>query len=372
MQTKLPKAARVELSGVDLSDNLVGLIQGIYATMSHVLGDEMPEEFGLDEMLCVSGVAFKNYVYEPEYNKLENPRNFSKLGEFVCNYGAFESLGYYTGWDVKEFNEIGRDDFWKLLQFEIASGRPVVTLGAEATIHPVVVVGYSYEPRLQTLDVIRPGSDAAETVDVTGWQDFQEGEESFTNWMLIARPSEQPEWTSSRNRQRLRALRWTVTHAGRHKEFSQETRENYAPGLRSFESFLGIVERQGDRLADEDEPSLAADAAITRYIAAHIDGLRLARQAASRRLPAWASDFVGDAALEFEERQAVEDALEDAAEAYGQVAKPLAEWQEDWAGGELSTDDLEALWRAYSKAAGAEEDAVVALTTAVKWLPKGF
>lgn len=372
MQTKLPTQARVDLDGIDLSDNLVGLVQGIHASMSQVLGGKMPEEFGLDEMLCVSAVAFKNYVYEPEFNRLENPQSFSKLGEFVCNYGAFESLGYFTGWDIKEFNEIGRDDFWKLLQFEIASGRPVITLGAEGTLRPVVVVGYSYEPRLQTLEVIRSGSEAVETVEVTGWQDFQAGEESFTNWMLIVRPSEQPEWTSSRNRQRLRALRWAATHAGRHKEFSQETRENYAPGLRGFESFLGIVERQGDLLADSGESSLAADSELTRYIAAHIDGLVLARQAASRRLPAWAADFLSDSEFEFEEHEQVEDALEDAAEAYGRVARPVAEWQDDWDGGELSNDDLEALWRAYSKAAGAEEEAVEALAVAVKWLPRGF
>jgi hypothetical protein len=331
--------------------------------MAYVLADEIPDELMLDELLAISAVAFKNYVYEPAYNQLENPKPYSALGEFVCNYGPFEAISYYSGWDVKEFNAIARNDFWKLLQFEIASGRPVTTLGAGEPLSasdppsPVVVVGYCYEPRKQTLDVVRPGSTEVETVDVTGAKDFQQGEPAFTNWMAIARPSESPEWTSSHTRQRLRVLRWTVGHVARDKEFSQEMRENYAPGLRGFESFLDIL----DRVIDDE---LERDDKLEVYIKAHIDGLVRARRAASGRLPVWSADFLSDTPLEIQERDAVREALWDASTQYAHVADVLAGWE--------VSQGLEALRRCYEEAFEAERRAVEGLGVAVDKLPGGL
>jgi hypothetical protein len=363
MHTTLPTRARVDVDPAELGNNLVGLIQGIHASMAYVLADEIPDELALDELLAISAVAFKNYVYETAYNQLENLKPYSALGEFVCNYGPFESISYYSGWDVKEFNAIATKDFWKLLQFEIASGRPVTTIGAGAPFKeqdapsPLLVVGYSYEPRKQTLEVVRPGSTEVETVDVTGMKDFQKAEPSFTNWMAIARPSESPEWTSSHTRQRMRVLRWVVAHAARHKEFSQEMRENYAPGFKGFESFLGILERVNDGQIDHDD-------ALTSYISAHVHGLIRARQAASGRLPVWASGFLNDTRLEIDDRDAVREALWEASAQYAQVADVLATW--------TASEGLDALRTCYEEAFEAEKRAVEALGVAVDGLPGGF
>lgn len=369
MHTTLPTQAKVDIQPFGLADNLVGLIQGVHAAMAYVLGDELPDELQLDELVAVSAVGFKNYVYETDFNQLENPQPYSALGELVCNYGPFESLSYYSGWDVKEFNGIARNDFWKLLQFEIASGRPVMTLGlGEGAVRPVLVVGYHYEPREQTLDVIEPNSAQIDTVDVTGLQDFQADEPSFTNWLLIVRPSEQPEWASSHTRQRLRVLRWAAKHARRHKEFSQETRDNYAPGLAGFQSFLGLL----DRLADRDDVSRGTDAGLSRYLAAHVDGLIRARKAAARRLPVWSADFLSGSELDAEQRAAVEDALVEAADTYGELAARLSGWRDAHASERLVAGDLESLVQSYTGAHHQEKEAVEALERALEHLPGGF
>ena len=369
MLTTLPSEARLTIDPPRMTDNLVGMVRGIFAIFSAELDGELPEGLDEDEFLAISAVAFKNYVYEPEYNELSHrPRAYSKLGEFVCNYGPFESISYYTGWDVKEFDGVSTEDFWKLVRFEIASGRPVVSLSLGGPLEPVLVVGYDFEPRKQTLDVVRPGKPEASTVDVTGMTDFQPEAESFTNWLLIARPSESPEWASSHTRQRLRVLRWAARHAKNRKEFSQETRENYAPGLRGFESFLD----QLDRLGDEDVDRWDADDPVTGFVRGHVEGLSLARRAASRRLPIWSADLLSDSELEIEARKEVEEELERAADCYETVSEKLSEWLDGWSGQALSTDDVQELWRQYERAFEAEKEAVEALAEAVKRLPRGF
>lgn len=365
MHTTLPSSARVDITPFELSDGLVGLVEGVHTIMSYVLADEIPDELALDELLAVSAVAFSNYVYEPEYNQLENTQDFCALGELVCNYGPFESMSYYSSWDIKEFNSIGRNDFWKLLQFEIASGRPVVTLGAGGRLEPVLVVGYDFQPRKQTLSVLRPGADAFETVDVTGLQDFQGEDPSFSNWLLIARPGETPEWASSRTQQRKRVLRWVAKHARQHKEFSQETRENYAPGLRGFESFLKIVDRGIEGELERDEE-------LDTYLGSHVSGLARARRAAARRLPVWSANLLSNSELEQGEREAVEAALAQAAEAYEEVAEHLVSWREGFEDGTFASDDLESLKSAYAKALEAESRAVDGLEAALAHLPQGF
>jgi hypothetical protein len=368
MHTMLPNEARVDVDAVDLSDNLVGLVEGVHAIMSYVLADELPAEFGVDELLCVSGAALKNYVYEPGYNRSSEPRAFSRLGELVCNYGPFESLSYFTGWDVKEFDGISRDDFWKLLQYEVASGRPVLTLGVEGPLGPVLVSGYHNEPRHQTLDVIRAGQSDVETVDLSGVRDVQAGEPSFSNWLVIARPGEQPDWVTSRTRQRLSALRWAASHARSQKEFSHETRENYAPGLRGFQAFLGIV----DAFLESGEAPRAVDSEWARYVSSHVDGLVHGRRAASRRLPDWAKDFGASEELEVADAAAVEASLQAAADAYGRVGDVLQSWQRGQSDDELIGEDLKGLRQAYEEAYEAEGDAVRALEEALAGLPKGL
>src|SRR5699024_933603 len=106
MATTLPREARVSLDPFDLNDGLAGLVQGIHAAMK-------PAPVSLDELLLMSGAAFKNYVAESLGDVSSDQAKKNTLrgalgGEFLCNWGAFESLSYYLGWDIKEFLSLKR------------------------------------------------------------------------------------------------------------------------------------------------------------------------------------------------------------------------------------------------------------------------
>src|SRR5690554_5459051 len=184
MSTTLPKQARLDDAPFILQDGLYGLIQTVHEAMRRAAdaGAPAPE---LDELLLMSGVAFKSYM--PEFEAAD-PHAFQPdhLGKYVCNWGAFEGLGYYYGWDLKEFLTLNILDFWKLLQFEIASGRPVVTLDARRGLPPMLVLGYAFEKVEEpgedgktklsvrkSLDVLRAGATEVETIDMSDAVDFQ-------------------------------------------------------------------------------------------------------------------------------------------------------------------------------------------------------
>lgn len=370
MSTTLPARARLNVAPFDLHDGLFGLVQTVCDAMARATqdGQDSPD---LDELLLMSGAAFKTYM--PEFNA-EEPQDFQPdlLGEFVCNWGAFESLSYYYGWDLKEFLSLEVSDFWRLLQFEIASGRPVVTLGAGGPPRPVLVVGYEIEtidesgenaedePRFRsTLEVLRAGSDALETIDMSDIDDFQPGVSALHNWMLIARPSVQPEWAPNPFRQRMRVLRWAAAHAENPHELSQEFGCRYASGHRGFEVFLTRI----DALADAGRTLDSVDDAWADFAFAHVAGLAGGRAAAARRLPIWAREFVQDSELIIENRSAFQTDIQRSADAYARVSAALQDWdRKSFAG----------LRAAYRDAFDAESAATAGLTDALEYMPDGL
>lgn len=362
----LPESARVDLDAGITTGGFTGMLEGLSLILGLEYGDEAPD---LREMLCVSGVAFKNYVFEPEFNQFEDPvPEFSKEASFVCNYGPFESLAYYTGYDIKEFNGISRDDFWKLLRFELASGRPVVTMGLKGPLQPALVTGYDESDRSPIATVARARSSESEDVDLTGERYMQGENESFRNWLVIARPGEQSEWTPSANRQRLRVLRWADTHAERPKEFSQETRENYAPGLSGFNSFQNFLERHES--ADFDATEMV-DCVVT-----HVEELGVGRRAAATRLPRWAEELVADEDISIDDPDAIIDQFSDLAGEYAGVAEPLEEWRSGLADTidaiDIDADALSDLTAAHERARSRERSAASKLSLLVEDLPNLF
>ncbi|MGM0557416.1 MAG: hypothetical protein ACQEVA_13620 [Myxococcota bacterium] len=361
----LPKSAKVDVETSPIHGGLVGVIEALYAGLELELGDDAPDA---RELMCMSGVAFKNYVYEPQFNQFEDPgREFSNEAHFVCNYGPFESLAYYTGFDIKEFNGISRDDFWTLLRVELSSGRPVISMGLKGPLQPALVTAYDESEHAPQVTVARARTGETEDVDLTGEAKMQGDSESFSNWLVIARPGEASEWTPSANRQRLRVLRWVESHAQRPKEFSQETRENYAPGLRGFDAFQRFLEGHA---AEDFEDFNLVDYALT-----HVEELAHGRRAAATRLPRWGEELRDDENIALNDADAIVAAFSTLAGAYSGVSEPLEGWldahvEDDWV--EMTGAALGELREAHDAARAAEQGAVAHLQTLVADLPNLF
>lgn len=361
MQELVPKAS-IDLSIPLDKPGLVGAVQAVHGMLASVQPGEVPCP---DELLCVSGVAFKNYVYAPQMNVAESPpRAYSDEATWVCNYGAFESLGYYTGGEVREFNAISREDFWGLLRFEIAQGRPVLSMGMGGALYPALVVGYDAAVRPASVELVRSGASARETCALPPGEDMQPSSPSFTNWLVIVRAGEAAEWTASAHRQRLRALQWAMGHARRTKEFSQETRENYAPGLAGFDAF--------DASLDELVPG---DLGHERFICDHLDSLIRGRRAIASRLPVWADEWVGASQPGFGGADAVAGAASSAAASYAEVAGCLEPWRQTLEGapsddGGAREVDVAGLRSAHRQAREAEARAVVEVERLLDSLPR--
>jgi hypothetical protein len=360
----LPKSATTEVEPSSMHGGLVGVVEALSTGLEHELGEESPD---VRELLCMSGVAFKNYVFDPEYNQFEDPvREFSNEAHYVCNYGPFESLAYFTGFDIKEFNGISRDDFWTLLRVELSSGRPVISLGLKGTLQPAIVTAYDESDNAPKVTVTRARSADAEEVDLTGEATMQDSE-SFSNWMVIVRPGESAEWTPSANRQRLRVLRWAESHAQRPKEFSQETRENYAPGLGGFDAFQRFLEVH----EVEDFENLN----LVDYTLTHVEELAYGRRAAATRLPRWGEELRDDEDIALDDADAIVAGFSTLAGSYADVAEPLETWldehvEDGWVDVEESA--LDALRDAHDEARTAEQGAVAHLQTLVADLPNLF
>lgn len=282
------KEVRIDRDPVDLAPGLVGLVQAVAALM----------RADPTELLGISSAAFCNYVFDPEINRHEaDRREFSPLAALFSNYGPWESIGYYTGWEVREVNALGDVDTLKVVVFEIDQRRPVVTL--TPMLEPALVTGYriSVDERVVL-------STRGELV-VRGEQRLQAGHEIFRNWMLLVRPSEQPAWAATQARQRLDVLRWAAEHGQGPKEFFQETRENYASGLAALDRFRGMLE------------GLSDPATIT-YAEQYMRSLQAARDAAATCLERWASSVAAEASA-----PEVEPLLLEASRAYREVARAL-------------------------------------------------
>jgi hypothetical protein len=325
----LPRALNVDVDMDELGAGLVGLVQAVGAAMRH-----QGAEVDADELICVSSAAFSNYVFEPEYNRHEEePREYSLLGEFFSNYGPWESISYATDWNIAEVNNLPHDEVLKLAAFELASGRPMVTL--DEALRPHLVTGYqiSVDERLLELS-------SGETVAVVEGASLQGDSEVFENWFLLVRPAEQPEWAAPLVRQRINVLRWAIEHGVNQKEFFQETRENYAPGLRGVKRFREFL----DGLTDPEGVEYAE-----RYIARFAE----ARRAAGAVLPRWA-ESIADAL----DQPDVAGHLREAAEHYRNTGSTLA--------------DYDTMVEAFEVAERNEREALEVLAEAARYFPQAF
>lgn len=247
-----------------LDPGLVGLVQGVAQLM-----DEDP-----DELLAISSAAFCNYVFDPGVNQHEDERReFSAVAALFSNYGPWESIAYYTGWEILEVNALSAVETLKVVVFELEHDRPMLTLTPD--LEPAVVIGHeiSVDQRLVKTSL----GQLACRDDIR----LQGDHEVFRNWLLLVRPGESPDWAATKTRQRINVVRWAVEHAGNTKEFFQETRENYVPGLLGFSRFREFL-------------TGLTDPAGVEYAERYIRALHAARSAAATALVRWA-DPIGEA-----------------------------------------------------------------------------
>ena len=343
MSVLLNSTPQLMSSLAPLLSGTAGLCQALAAMMSI---DQTPDEaMHWQQLWCVSSGALSQYVYDYQINPAYDPeRYFSKAGQLFSNWGLFEALGYYTGWEIKEFNHISQQDYWALLSFELSEGRPVLTIGLDGSLDPVLVVGCEEAMASRTAYVIRAGAEAASPEAVPMWAmaNAQGDSEAFSNWLVVARPGERSPWSGSSTKQRLRALRWVTQHARRIKEFFHETRENYAPGLHGFARASALIAQA---------PTVPGG---PEFWLEHIKLISMGRMAAASCLPLWADELEGVEDVNIIEIAAAKAALLEAAHAYGRVGQQL---------GALLEDDLsfEQLAHGYSQAAVAEREAIEAL-----------
>ncbi len=293
----------------------VGLVEGLREMM--LAGAEDPADvLSLEEMLCVTSVAFKHYVFDPEINPpRQGMHPFEVTANLFSNFGIYEGLGYYTGWEVREFNHISIEDWLKLIGFELQAGRPVLTVGLCEGLEPEVITGIDAHDTTRTLHVMRRGADAHTEVDAWGMERAQGDSGDFVNWCVIARPDTREAWAASHERIRHDVLRWAVEHGVARKEFFHETRLNYTPGLSGYDTFAGLL---GDMWGGL-EGDLRADAA--QRIAAHIEELRRGRGAAGICLKTWAEQLGEDPEVPWGD--GADEHLEEAAQAYTAVGAAL-------------------------------------------------
>lgn len=374
MQQMLPARARVDIQPFELGDGLEGLLQAVFQCIQLRRDGDAPD-VRLDELRLMSGAAFKHYVAQPwarpgDAAAADVVLDCSPVTEVVCNFGAFESLSYYLGWDFQEFSDLLRADAVKLLRFELAGGRAVVSL--DGAMRPALVVGYEVDIDSHsqggaasdiTLDGWRAGGRGVERVRIATAVETEEagpGEArgDWLDWMLIARPAQQPEWAASRVQQRRRVLAWAVEHAERPREFSQEYNRHFVVGLRAYDVLADALQR----LVDASGASEAVTATWMRWSQIHVDGLIAGRAALVRELPLWGSDFGAALPAPSPDEEAVlVEAFEDCARRYDAVVQELRAWRRD---------DARGLTDALRGARVAEQQAVDSLRAALARLDR--
>lgn len=267
---QFPGRAQLAIDAAPFLSGAAGLVQGVAASAK-----AQGAEPDLDEWLCVSSAAFATYVYDPAMNLYNDGKTFSAEGEWFSNYGLLEAIGYFSGWHAKEFNALPAEDLWKVIQFEIVSGRPLVSIGFGSD-GVVLLVGYEAGAASYLVDV----TDGRKTWQFDVLNHKPQGEsEVFVNFVVGVRPGD-PGLTT-RERQIAAVLRWAAEHGRSVKEFLHETRENYAPGLAG-----------GAYIARFEAKTAEEQAFLERHIAAR----RRSREAASKVLPRWA-ELLGEPAL---------------------------------------------------------------------------
>ena len=263
----------------------VGIVEGLMAMVKHAGGEE--EAWSRDELLFMTSVAGKHYVYEEDFNpQYEPPRYFSLLAELFSNYGIFESFEQHVGWEVREFNFLSAGDLAKLLAFEFQEGRAVLSWGLASVPEVVWLVGVAASP--SRFEVEYMGADGV--VRVLDLRDQGgtlqgEGEENLVNWCVVARPkppeAREVAWALSEERRRQLVLGWYVKHGRSRKEFFHETRENYATGLAAYDTLARSVTQRHEAMKQGDEEGREA---FLEQLEWHVQELREGRRAMARVL----------------------------------------------------------------------------------------
>ena len=251
------------------------------------------------ELLGISSAAFCTYLFDPDDNpQYDRQRLASPHATLFSNYGPWESIHHYTGWELRPVEGLSTVDLLRLVIFELEHGRPLITLDAD--LKPALVTG------------CRIGVDERVLVTNAGdWTvgaqiELQKGDPVLTNWLLLVRPAEASPWAAPRARQQIEVLRWTHTHATNPREFFQETGENYAPGLRAYALLLDML----DGLTD---PAFAA------YAQEYVRALATARSAAAVCVRGWSDAIADEVGPVDEQLLRVASSYQDAADSLAQA-----------------------------------------------------
>ena len=206
------------MEGAEARPGFATGLEGIISILRGLIEARQGVAIDPDEALVLSGQALRHYVYDPALNLDDSdpdPEDW-EVGSLFCNFGAFESLGYFYGADIKEFNALKPDDFWALLCYELEAGRPMISAGMadpDGELQPVLVVDARPGPGgARTVHVLRHGGRTAE-VDLADTPQAQGTSKVLKNWCVIVRPGQRADWITSSDRQRLELLRWAHKHA---------------------------------------------------------------------------------------------------------------------------------------------------------------
>jgi hypothetical protein len=380
-EPKILKSMEISAEIPGFHTGLEGMVEATQWMMRRQAEDEGDVRLDLDECICLSGMGFAHYLYRPGLNLYHDDPSVLQweLGALFCNYGVFESLGYFCGFEIQEFDGVPVTDFFKLVAFEIAQGRPVLTLGIGDRAQPALIVGYDLGVECRRLRVVHarddldsaaPTRERVETIDVTEHESVQGELEHFHNWSVIVRRGERPDWGASSMRQRLDVLRWAVRHARNQKEFFHETRVNYATGLRAWSALEDLAGRITDPERERDERE-----SLGRYLTQHLRQLECARRAAAGRLERWAELLAPEELLDIEDIDAARAGLRRASRGYSDVADELVGIERDDLRERLLDGDdgaREELVEVASEIESHEREAVEGLESALEQMPRRF
>jgi hypothetical protein len=318
----------------------------------------------LDDLATLSSAALAAYVWDPTLNPpTEPPCPFDASGELFSNYGVFEAIGYATGLQVCEVNNLTPQDWRALVMFELSEDRPVLTMGLHGPLEPTLILDAKLERRVMTLTVLRAGQTDTEQVTLKPQENPQGDSEDFVHWMVFVREGERPDWAPSVGRLRVDLLRWMAKHSHQRKEFFHETRANYAPGLHALTVFARLLTDELPTLLDADAPPREALAA---YLRNHLAQLALGRATASRAAVRWADLLDRYPDVVCDDLSATRAALLEAASQWGATAAIL----EGLAPTQATHEGLHQLAHAWRLIAPCEQAAVAAIERALTHLPQ--
>lgn len=263
----------------------VGVVDALIGMLKHC---DQAIELERDELLVMTSVGVKHYLYEELYNPAYEPaRYFSAKGELFSNYGVFESFEQHTNYEIREFNFLSAGDLAKLLAYELGDNRAVLSWGVGDRDEVVWITGVSATPT--TFEVtIRRGNGEESVIDLRqrGGKLQGEDDEDFVNWCVVARPKGgEVAWALSAEKRFELMLKWAYKHGMGRKEFFHETRENYATGLAAYETLVGSVSARLDELDGEQRDR------FQMQVQGHLDELAEGRGAMGRHLASYGDDY---------------------------------------------------------------------------------